>query len=141
MRNFRFLVQMVQRALSEIRDVGDGTAELEAMADASTVRQGTTPSTHFSDRQNSPHELNLDGMVLRQAIWLAAVIDSKHVSLDVLVACLVVTVSLWCAFAGVFCWRWARSRGRSGKTGKGGGTAVRVHGMPQRISEKRAKTA
>lgn len=85
----------------------------------------------------------MDGMVLRQAIWLAAVIDNKHVSLNVLIACLVVGACLCCALVAVFCWRLMERRACSRKNSKSkGGGGVRVRGMPQRISvEKRAKTA
>lgn len=132
---------MVQRALSGIQEVNDGIPEPEAMTDASTAWQGTTASPQLPGRQKSPHELNLDGMVLRQVIWLAAVIDNKHVSLDVLIACLVVAISLYCTLVGVFCWRWAGRRGCRGQGRKGGGSVI-VHGMPQRTPvEKQAKTA
>lgn len=137
----KFLLQMVQRALSGIQEADDDVAGADPVADPSPARQGTAPSSQSSDRRKSPLELNLDGMVLRQAIWFAAVIDNEHVSLDVLIACLVVAISLCCGFAGVFCCRWVERRRCSRKSGKGGGT-VRVHEMPQRILvEKRAKTA
>lgn len=134
-------LQMVQRALSQNQEAGEGIADTNPTTDASAAWERVPPPPQLSDQPKSPHELNLDGMVLRTAMWLAAVIDNTHVSLEGLVACLVLGISLCCAFVGVCCWRWAGRRGCTRRKMKGGGN-VRVHRMPQRISvEKRAKTA
>ena len=107
------LLEMVQRASSGKQQpeaeagtqagVDNSVAENNPMASESMACQGTTASPRSSDRHKPPHELNVDGIVLRLAIWSAAVIDNEHVSLDMLIACLVVGMLLCCALVGFVC--------------------------------------
>lgn len=142
-----YSLQMVQRALTE----SPLSAQEGVDADSTGGRDAGGPTTIASQASRSPsrvppqpgsprtpHPLKLDGILLQQAIWVAAVVDSDRFSLDVFVACLVAGVVCVCALIGWCVWRrWSRlSRARRNPKEAGG---VKVFRGPQRVSASAGK--
>ncbi|CAM9466554.1 unnamed protein product [Ectocarpus sp. 8 AP-2014] len=142
---------VVQRALEESSpsfvvesfDVNDNG--VHPSTEASTAPQeGKPPPQALQQRgpPRTPRKLKLEGIVLRHAIWVAAVVDSKYFSLEVLVVCLVVGGVLVCGSVWVCCWRGLRDkrgRPRMIKKGRGG---VQLYQAPRPVlAARREKTA
>ncbi|CAM9263120.1 unnamed protein product [Ectocarpus sp. 12 AP-2014] len=143
--------KVVQRALEESSpsfvaesvDVNDNG--VHPSTEASTAPQeGRPPPQPLQQRgpPRTPRKLKLGGIVLRQAIWVAAVVDSKYFSLEVLVVCLVVGCLLVFGSVWVSCGRGLRDkrgRPRMIKKGRGG---VQLYQAPRPVlAAGREKTA
>ncbi|CAB1105152.1 unnamed protein product [Ectocarpus sp. CCAP 1310/34] len=143
--------KVVQRALEgsspsfvvESVDVNDNGVHPSTEA-STALQEGRPPPQPLQQRgpRRTPRKLKLEGIVLRQAIWVAAVIDSKYFSLEVLVVCLVVGCVLVFGSIWVCCWRGLRDkrgRPRMIKKGRGG---VQLYQAPRpALAARREKTA
>ncbi|CAM9099085.1 unnamed protein product [Ectocarpus sp. 4 AP-2014] len=143
--------KVVQRALEEsspsfvVESVDVNDNGVHPSTEASTAPQeGRPPPQPLQQRGplRTPRNLKLEGMLLRQAIWVAAVVDSKYFSLEVLVVCLVVGCVLFFGSVWVCCWRGLRDkpgRPRMIKKGRGG---VQLYQAPRPVlAARREKTA
>lgn len=142
--------QVVQRALAEspsfvVESVDVNDNGVQPSTEASTAPQeGRPPPQPLEQRgpPRTPRKLKLEGIVLRQAIWVAAVVDSEYFPAEVLVVCLVVGSVLVCGSVWVCCWRGLRNkRGRPHMIKKGRG-GVQLYQAPRQVlGAQREKTA
>ncbi|CAM9684445.1 unnamed protein product [Hapterophycus canaliculatus] len=134
--------KMVQRALKEpplSTEAGvdaDSNGDRNARSPTSTASQESRPPVrlhHHPGPPRTPHPLKLDGILLKHAIWIAAVVDSERFSLDIFFVFLFAGAIFVCVGISLCVWgRWGR-RGRARRELKeaGGGKLFR---RPQKVS-------
>eukprot|EP00752_Nemacystus_decipiens_P010610 g9448.t1 len=70
--------EMVQRALSGIQHADDCAKDVIASENSAADESGERRGTTASNRQKSPHKLNMGGMVLRLAMRVLLEVDGEH---------------------------------------------------------------
>ncbi|CAM9382964.1 unnamed protein product [Scytosiphon promiscuus] len=134
--------KMVQRALTESPLSANGGVHADTDGGRSGRSQETTASQDTNPHQvgspRTPHPLKLDGILLQQAIWVAAVIDSEHFSLDVFVACLIAGSLFVSALVSTWLWRRCGRRNRA-REGLKEASGVKLFGGPYKVSASAAK--
>ncbi|CAM9247202.1 unnamed protein product [Ectocarpus fasciculatus] len=142
--------KVVQRALAEsasfvVESVDVSANGVHPPTEASTAPQEGRPSPQPPEQLSpprTPRKLKLEGIVLRLAIWVAAVVDSTYFSLEVLVACLVVGIVLVCGSVWGCCWRGLGRRRDRPQMIKKGRAGVQQYQAPRQVSAaQREKTA